>query len=143
MTNQDNQVTSDSQATKAALDARLGDIGWAVLLITVGTIWLLPEKQVPQGSWLIAAGLILLGLNAIRYFNGIRIGGFSLVIGALALLAGAGKLFAWEMPLFAMALIAIGACMLLNALVGRKSALPAGRGCCCEWPEDRGNTVRQ
>jgi len=56
MTNQNDQTTVDAQKRKAELDARLGDIGWAVLLITIGTMWLLPEKQVPQGSWMIAAG---------------------------------------------------------------------------------------
>ena len=69
------------------------------LLITVGTIWLLPEKQVPRGSWLMAAGIILLGLNAIRYLNGIRMRRFSLVAGAVALLAGVGAYFNWNLPL--------------------------------------------
>ena len=112
MTNQNNQTAVDVQKKKAELDARLSDIGWAVLLITIGTIWLLPEKQAPQGSWLIAAGLILLGINVIRYVNGIRMSGFSLVLGTLALVAGIGALFAWNLPLFAVALIVIGACML-------------------------------
>lgn len=92
MSNQEDQSIGDAEARKAALDARLESVGWGVLLITIGTIWLLPEKQIPQGSWLIAAGLILLGLNVIRYFNGIRMSGFSLVLGTLALLAGAEAL---------------------------------------------------
>jgi len=142
MTNQNNQTTGDIQKRKTALDARLSDIGWAVLLITVGTIWLLPERQVPQGGWLIAAGLILLGLNAIRYFNGIRMSGFSLVLGTLVLLAGIGAFFAWHLPLFAIALIAIGACMLFRPLVERKSEFPASHGCCCESPGDQGTAVR-
>ena len=143
MTNQNNQTTVDVQKRKAELDARLGDIGWAVLLITVGTIWLLPEKQVPQGSWLIAAGLILLGLNAVRYFNGIRMSGFSLILGTLVLLAGIGAFFAWHLPLFAIALIVIGACMLFKPLVERKSDFPVSHGCCCEWPGDQGTAVRR
>jgi membrane-bound ClpP family serine protease len=142
MTNQNNQTTVDVQKRNAELDARLGDIGWAVLLITVGTIWLLPEKQVPQGSWLIAAGLILLGLNAIRYFNGIRMSGFSLVLGTLVLLAGIGEFFAWHLPLFAIALIVIGACMLFKPLVERKLDFPVSYGCCCEWPGDQGTAAR-
>lgn len=141
MTNQ-NQTTTDVQKRKAELDARLGDIGWAVLLITVGTIWLLPGKQVPQGCWLIAAGLILLGLNAIRYFNSICMSGFSLVLGTLVLLAGIGAFFAWHLPLFAIALIGIGVCMLFKPLVERKSDFPVSHGCCCEWPGDQGTAVR-
>ena len=138
MTNQNNSTTVDVQKKKEQLDARLGDIGWAVLLITIGTIWLLPEKQVPQGSWLIAAGLILIGLNAVRYFNGIRMSGFSLVLGTVTLLAGIGTFFAWNLPLFAIALIVIGVCMLLKPVVGRGSAFPVRHGCCCEWPTGQG-----
>jgi hypothetical protein len=143
MSNQDNQFIGDAEARKAALDARLEGIGWGVLLITIGIIWLLPEKHVPQGSWLIAAGLILLGLNAIRCLNGIRMSGFSLMLGILALLAGAGKLFAWELPLFAIALMAIGACMLLKPLLEREPAFRARRRCCCGWAGDEGNAARR
>lgn len=143
MTNQNNQTAADTQKRKADLDARLGGVGLAVLLITIGTIWLLPEKQVPQGSWLIAAGVILLGLNVIRYFNNIRMNGFSLALGTLTLLAGAGALFAWHLPLFAIALIVIGACMLFKPLVDRQSAFPVRQGCCCKWPGDQGTAVRR
>jgi hypothetical protein len=142
MTSQNNQNPVDGLTRRAKLDARLSDIAWAILLITVGTIWLLPEKQVPQGSWLIAAGLILLALNAIRYFNGIRMSSFSLVLGTVVLLAGIGALFAWHLPLFAIALIVIGACMLFKPLVDRQSAFPTRHGCCCDWPEDPSTPVR-
>jgi hypothetical protein len=143
MSNQEDQSIGDAEARKAALDTRLESVGWGVLLITIGTIWLLPEKQIPQGSWLIAAGLILLGLNIIRYFNGIRMSGFSLVLGTLALLAGAGKLFAWGLPLFAIALIAIGACMLLKPFLEEESAFPARQRCCCGWPGNQRNAVKR
>jgi hypothetical protein len=143
MSNQENQSIGDATARKAALDARLEGIGWGVLLVTIGTIWLLPEKHIPQGSWLITAGLILVGLNAIRYFNGIRMSGFSLVLGTLALLAGAGKLFARDVPLFAVALIAIGVCMLLMPLLENAPHYPIRRRCCCGWPGDEGNTARR
>ncbi len=120
------------------MNESLEDFGWGVLLITIGTIWLLPEKQLPPGSWLIAAGLIMLGINAIRYFNGITMSGFSLVVGFLALFAGMGAFFSLELPLLAIALILMGACMLLKPLVEKKSISPAGQGwCCCRDEEQR------
>lgn len=137
MTNQDNQMSIDENARKTALSWRLEAIGWGVLLITVGTIWLLPEKQVPQGSWLIAAGLIMLGLNAIRYFNAIRMSGFSLAVGIFALLAGLGKFFGLKLPLFAIALIGVGACLLLRRLREKDSISTAGQGWCCCWPAEQ------
>ena len=109
------------------LDKRLDDIGWGVLLVTTGTIWLLPDKQVPHGSWLIAAGLIMLGLNAIRYFNQIRMNGFSLIVGTLVLLAGLGEFFSVNLPLFAIALILIGVCSFMKRLHANHSTAP---GCC-------------
>jgi hypothetical protein len=131
MTTQNNQTSVDENTRKIALDRRLEDFGWGVLLITIGTIWLAPEKQVPHGSWLIAAGLIILGLNATRCFNGIRMSGFSLVIGILALVAGLGEFLALQVPLFAIALIVIGAVALLMRSLERNSISRPGRGWCC------------
>ncbi len=103
--------------TQDTPDQRLETLGWGVLLVVVGTIWLMPEKWTPPGTWLIAAGLILLGLNGIRYFKGISMSAFSLVAGAIALAAGLGALFGLDLPLFAIALIVTGACILLKPWV--------------------------
>jgi len=131
MNTQNNQISVSDSATKVALSKRLEDFGWAVLLIAIGTIWLMPEKLIPQGSWLIAAGLIMLGLNAIRYFNGIEMVGFSLVAGILALLAGLGEFFGLTLPLFAIALIVIGVVILLKPLLEKNSISAVGRRWCC------------
>ena len=139
MTNQGNNIPVDENTRKVALNKHLEDIGWGVLLITIGTIWLVPEKLIPQGSWLIAAGLIMLGINAIRYFNGINMRGFSLVAGILALFAGAGAFFSLNLPLFAIALIVIGTCMLLKPLLEKDSISPIGHGWCCCGPGEHGS----
>jgi hypothetical protein len=143
MTTRENQISVDENTGKVALNKRLEDFGWGVLLITIGTIWLAPEKQVPHGSWLIAAGLIMLGLNAIRYFKRINMSGFSLVLGILALLAGVGQFFSLNLPLFAIALIVIGACMLLKPLLEKDSTFPATQGWwCCGPGEQESNQDR-
>jgi hypothetical protein len=130
MTSQGNQIPVDENTRKVALNKRLEDFGWGVLLITIGTIGLVPEK-VPHGSWLIAAGFIMLGLNAIRYFKAIKMSGFSLVVGILALFAGVGAFFSLNLPLFAIALIVIGACMLLKPLLEKDSISATVQGWCC------------
>lgn len=143
MTIQDNQVSVDEKTRKGALSRRLEDFGWGALLIAIGTIWLVPEKQVPPGSWLIAAGVIMLGLNVIRYFNGISMSGFSLVVGTLALFAGVGEFFGLNLPLLAVALIVIGACMILKPLLEKGSTSPNAQGWCCCGPRDQDlNQVR-
>ena len=129
--NTEHKGSGDESTRKVALSKRLEDFGWAVLLIAIGTIWLMPEKLIPQGSWLVAAGLIMLGLNAIRYFNGIEMVRFSLVAGILALLAGLGDFFGLTLPLFAIALIVIGVVILLKPLLEKDSISPATQGWCC------------
>lgn len=88
MTTELNQVSVDESTRKVALSKRLEDFGRAVLLIAIGTIWLAPDRLVPQGSWLVTVGVILLSLNVIRYFNRIRMTGFSLAVGIVALIIG-------------------------------------------------------
>jgi drug/metabolite transporter (DMT)-like permease len=140
MTSQGNQIQADESMRKVVLNKRLEDFGWGAILITIGTIGLVPEKQVPHGSWLIVAGLIMLGINAIRYFNGIKMSGFSLVVGILALLAGVGKFLGLNLPLFAIALIVIGVCMLLKPLLEKDSISPTGNAwCCCGQGEPESN----
>jgi drug/metabolite transporter (DMT)-like permease len=145
MTTEHKQVSTDESTRKVVLSKRLEDFGWAVLLIVIGTIWLVPEKLMPKGSWLIAAGIIMLGLNAIRYFNGIKMVGFSLVAGMLALLAGFGEFFGLTLPLFAIALIVIGLVMLIKPLLEKNSIPTVGQDWCCCGPgeqESNQNTVR-
>ena len=131
MTAEHNQGSFGESEKKAALSKRLEDVGWAVLLIAIGTIWLMPQTLMPKGSWLIAAGIIMLGLNVIRYFNRIEMVGFSLVAGILALLAGLGEFFGLTLPLFAIALIVIGAVILLKSLLEKNSISAAGQNWCC------------
>ena len=136
--NTEHKGSGDESTRKVALSKRLEDFGWAVLLIVIGTIWLIPANLMPKGSWLIAAGIIMLGLNAIRYFNGIKMVGFSLVAGILALLAGFGEYFGLTLPLFAIALIVIGVIMLLKPLLEKNAVATVGQDwCCCgQWEHE-------
>ena len=140
MTTEQNQRSVDESRRNVVLSKRLEDFGWAVLLITIGTIWLMPQTLMPKGSWLIAAGVIMLGLNAIRYFNGIKMVGFSLVAGTLALLAGFGEFFGLTLPLFALTLIVIGLVMLIKPLVEKNSHLTVSQNwSCCRLGEQKGD----
>lgn len=144
MNTQEKQVSVSDEAKKAALSRRLENFGWGVLLIAIGTIWLVPERLVPPGALLIAIGLIMLGLNAVRYFTGIAMHCFSLVIGVFALAAGAGEFFGLKVSLFAIALIVIGVAILLRPLVEKESHWHAGRGwSCCGAGEQDGHAPRQ
>lgn len=80
----------------------------------IATIWLIPS--VPQGTWLIATGVLLLVLNGIRYRSRAEWSDFSTPLGLLAFAAGLSELIGIKLPLFAICLVVIGASMLLKTL---------------------------
>lgn len=108
----------DESTRKEELNKRLENIAWGAILVVIGTIGLVPQ-HVPHGTWLIAAGLILLSLNVVRYLNKIAMRGLSLVLGIIGLLAGLGEAFGVDLPLFAISLIVIGGCILLKPVLER------------------------
>ena len=112
----ENQVGDPGQTSKAALNKRLETIGWALFLIMIGGIGLVPKEQAPEGVWLVGVGLIMLGLNVARYMNGIRTSNGTIVLGALALISGIGNLLGLDLPVFAILIILIGANLLLRQL---------------------------
>ena len=122
MTKQDVQATSGHDTHNNELNKRLEAIGWGLFLIMLGGIWLVPDERVPQGIWLIGAGLIMLGINGVRYLNGIKMSGFTSVLSILALAAGLSGLFGVKLPLFAILLVLIGASIILKPLIEKKQS---------------------
>lgn len=102
-------MTTGLTATNGPLDAILHDIGWGLLLMLTGVIWLLPADRVPEGAWLLGVAAILLGVNAVRYLKHIRVSGFSLVLGGVALLAAFSRIWRTDLPVLAICLLLIGA----------------------------------
>lgn len=101
------------------LDRRLSDIGWGLLFVVTGLVWLVPAEQVPPGTWLLGVAAILIGTNVVRYMKHIRMNGFSLVLGFLAFAAALGQLWRIDLPLLAMCLIIIGASLVAKPLLTR------------------------
>ena len=115
------QTSGYREAKNADLNKQLDDIGWGLLLIVIGGLLLVPVEQVPQGTWLILAGVIMLALNGVRYLNGIRASVFTTALGALALIAGVGSLLGVELPLFALFLLLIGVSLVLKPLFAKRA----------------------
>lgn len=108
--------------TKAALNERLQTISWALFLIMAGGFWLVPDGRLPQGSWLIGLGVILIGLNVVRYLNGIRMSMFTTIFGAIALIAGVGDFAGIDVPVGPILIILIGAAIILRNIEPRRVA---------------------
>ncbi|MHB8135523.1 MAG: hypothetical protein ACYDH1_15030 [Anaerolineaceae bacterium] len=108
---------------KEALNKRIENISWGLFLVMLGGLWLVPGRLIPEGSWLIGAGLIMIGMNIVRFVNKIRMSGFSLVLGVIALLSGIGDLLRYDLPVFPILLILIGANILLRPFLERGSEI--------------------
>jgi hypothetical protein len=73
---------------KIALNKRLETFAWGLFLVMLGGFMYVPETAVSKGVWSMGVGLIMLGLNFLRYQYKIRMSGFTTVIGLVALAAG-------------------------------------------------------
>jgi len=114
MSTQDSKPISVQDPEKAALNKRLETTFWGLFLITLGGWAFVPEQTIPKGAWSIGVGLLMLGLNATRYFSGIRMSGFTTVLGVLALLGGIGDMSGWADLNGAFLLIILGAYLILK-----------------------------
>lgn len=111
--------TDPASARKALLDRRLHDVTWGLLLLITGIVWLVPREQVPEGTWLLGVTAVLLGVNVVRAFEHIRMNGFSLILGLLALAAALTRLWRPDLPLLAICLVVIGASVVLRPLFAK------------------------
>jgi len=99
---------------KVALNKRLEMIGWGCFLIMLGGFILVPHDVIAKGTWSIGVGVIMLGLNAARYFNGIRMSGFTTFLGIISLIGGVLQLLGLQAIEGAFLLIILGAFLLVK-----------------------------
>jgi len=92
MSEQTSKPVSVVDPEKADLNKRLETIFWGLFLIMLGGQWLLPKDILPNGLWSICVGLLLLGLNAVRYFSKLKMSGFTTFLGILSLIGGIGEM---------------------------------------------------
>ena len=98
----------------------LGTIAWGALFI----LWGITEMftSLPEGTGAVGIGLILIGLNLARSWQGQPTSGFTTTFGILALLLGGLQLarpylhLSFELPIFAILLLALGAMVLVRGL---------------------------
>ncbi len=107
------------------LNQNLEAIAWGGLLIWWGITEL--ATFLPAGTGAVGIGLILLGINAVRYMNGIPTRSFSTILGLLALVWGVVELaksvlrLPFELPAFAIVLIVWGVIVLARTFTGDRN----------------------
>ena len=110
-----------SEDEKKALNKRLENAAWGVFLVMLGVFALFPGQLDRQGGGAIVVGLILLGLNAARYYYGLKMSTGTLVLGGLALVSGLGESVGLrDLPLFELFLIGAGVVILWKAVTRRE-----------------------
>jgi hypothetical protein len=70
------------------LSDRVDSFGWGLLFVSVGATGLIPD--LPEGSWLIAAGIVMLGASAARGQLRLPVRVVTVAVGGVALAAGIG-----------------------------------------------------
>jgi hypothetical protein len=106
-------------------DRRLQAIAWGAFLVWWGLTELFPS--LPEGTGATGIGIILLGLNAARSWNGISASGFTTTLGILALVLGTLELshlvlrLPFDLPVFGILLIVLGMIFLARELTEKRT----------------------
>ena len=99
---------------KAALNKRLETMAWGLFLIMLGGFMFIPETVISKGAWSIGVGIIMLGLNAVRYTKGIKMSGFTTFLGIISLIGGVLQIIALQNAEGAILLIVLGAYLIVK-----------------------------
>jgi hypothetical protein len=106
---------------RAALNKRLEAVAWGAFLILLGGFMFVPEQFIAGGWWSIAIGLVMLGLNAARYFNGLRMSTFTTALGILSAVSGVLEVLGVYDLDGAMLLIILGAYLLIKPALEKRN----------------------
>lgn len=96
----------------SALGDRVDTVGWGLLFVVVGVVSLIPAM--PDGAWLIGAGLVILLMSGARAWLGLPIRGAAVVVGIVALSAGVFTVIRLDEAIGPFVLVVIG----LSVIVG-------------------------
>lgn len=105
---------------KAALNKRLETMAWGAFLILLGGFMFVPDEIIKGGWWSIGVGLIMLGLNAARYFSGLRMSGFTTFLGIISVIGGILDLVGIEGINAAILLIVLGGYLILKPFFDKR-----------------------
>lgn len=97
--------TPDPVAGRLAAE-RWDAVGWGLLLVMTGIVLLVPG--LPDGTWLVGFGAILVAVNLARSASGIGAEWLWVIVGAGAMLAGVGAIAGVDLPVVALVLLAGG-----------------------------------
>lgn len=113
------RLRGNASKEKDIVNERMEDVAWALLFLMSGAILLVPGIPNPWGAWLVGTGLVLVGLNAVRYARGTRLNLFTTGLGIAAIVAGAGQFLGLDLSILALGLLVVGVLILVKPLTRR------------------------
>ena len=113
------------RASNAEVSDRVDTVGWGILLVVIGAVSLMPGM--PDGAWLVAAGVVMLGASAVRAWLRLGVHGVTVVVGIVALAAGVFTLAGLSTEVGPLVLIVLGLTIVVGALqrARRSDGVPA------------------
>jgi len=104
---------NNNETREAKLGKRIDAVGWALFFIMIGGIGLVPKETIPEGTWLVGVGAIMLGTNLVRYKNNLKVSTFTIILGIIAIAAGLSGYYGMDLPIFSILLILVGLSIIL------------------------------
>jgi hypothetical protein len=110
----ENTMNTTMDKTSRDLDSQIDAIGWGLFFLMSGVVLLVPD--LPDGSWLTGLGALFLGLSIVRRWIGLPVSGFGVVVGIVAIAAGASTIAGVSLPVFALLLVGCGLVLVTREL---------------------------
>jgi hypothetical protein len=118
---------SGEVTSKEELEKRMEAVAWGLILMVTGAALALPGWTIPVGGWLAAMGVILLGLNLVRHWNGIETAQCTTILGIAALAGAAGMFLGLGLLVFPILMVLAGGWVVLRQFAqGRARATDGG-----------------
>lgn len=110
-------MTSKMDTFHEDLDSRLDAVGWGLFFVMSGVVLLVPG--LPDGTWLMGVGAILVGFSAARSLLGLPVSGFATILGIVLVASGMGTIAGLAVPWFSLLLVLCGLALVVSELVRR------------------------
>lgn len=117
-----NESKDEGSAMGVAMETRKHDLenrfdaaGWGLLFLLIGALSL-PNGPAEYAS-AAGVGALMVGLNLFRVFEGVPVRWFSIILGAVMLMAGTGALVGFHMDVFVLFFVLAGIVTLGGAIV--------------------------
>lgn len=93
---------------------------WALFLMFFGLMFIVDEKIIPDGAWMMGIGALLVLLNILRYTQSLPLSHFTSGLGVILIIFGIGDYASYDIPKGALIIFIIGAFLLGNVLFKEK-----------------------